>query len=167
MSSGSPGRPSTAGWCCGGIRTLDLRVREQSRTAGEIAKFLDKQAAVKKVYYPGLPGHQGHALAARQQTGFGAMLSLELQDPSSIENFVNALTGPEKLFCLAESLGGYESLIAHPATMTHASMTPEERRLAGVSDALLRISIGLETAGDLKKAFKTAFASLGKTKKGK
>lgn len=158
---GVTGAPFDSWLVLRGIRTLDLRVREQTRTAGEIARYLERHPAVAKVYYPGLPSHDGHALAARQQDGFGAMLSVELANPDKVEAFVNALAGSGKLFSLAESLGGFESLIAHPATMTHASMTAEERRLAGVSDALLRISIGLEAARDLKSALKKAFVAAG------
>lgn len=161
---GVTGAPFDSWLVLRGIRTLDLRVREQARTAGEIARYLDNHPAVGKVYYPGLSTHEGHALAMKQQQGFGAMLSLELKDPALVEPLVNALTGPGKLFSLAESLGGYESLIAHPATMTHASMDPEERRRAGISDALLRVSIGLETARDLKRALKDAFAAIGVTR---
>ncbi|WP_199175993.1 cystathionine gamma-synthase [Telmatospirillum siberiense] len=158
---GVTGAPFDSWLVLRGIRTLDLRVRAQTRTAGEIARYLEGHPAVAKVYYPGLASHEGHALAARQQDGFGAMLSIELTAPDKVEAFVNALAGPGKLFSLAESLGGFESLIAHPATMTHASMTDEERRHAGVSDALLRISIGLEAARDLKNALKKAFAAAG------
>jgi len=101
---------------------------------------------VRKVYYPGLESHPGHALAARQQAGFGAMLSFELEgDVAQIEAFVNEL----KYFSLAESLGGVESLVAHPASMTHASMAPEARRTAGIADSLLRISVGIEDGDDL------------------
>ena len=102
--------------------------------------------AVRKVYYPGLAGHAGHALAARQQQGFGAMLSFELEgDVPQIEAFVDGL----QYFSLAESLGGVESLIAHPASMTHASMAAEARRTAGIADSLLRLSVGIEDGDDL------------------
>lgn len=164
---GVTGAPFDSWLVLRGIRTLELRVREQCRTAAAIAGYLARHPAVAKVYYPGLPSHEGHALAALQQSDFGAMLSIELKDEDKIEAFVNALAGPGKVFSLAESLGGFESLIAHPATMTHASMTPEERSRAGVSDALLRISIGLETARDLKGAFTRAFATVGLKPPGK
>src|SRR5678815_1786811 len=102
-----------------------IRDREN---ATRIAEQLDVHAAVRKVYYPGLASHPGHALAARQQQGFGAMLSFELDgDVAQIEAFVDGL----QYFSLAESLGGVESLIAHPASMTHASMAPEARAAAG------------------------------------
>jgi cystathionine gamma-synthase len=98
------------------------------------------------LYYPGLPSHIGHALAARQQHGFGAMLSLELAGgEAAVRAFVDGL----QYFTLAESLGGVESLVAHPATMTHAAMSPEARAVAGISDGLLRLSVGIEHADDL------------------
>ena len=98
------------------------------------------------MYWPGLAAHPGHQLAARQQHGFGAMLSFELDGGlDAIETFLDGL----RYFSLAESLGGVESLIAHPATMTHASMAPEARRKAGISDALLRVSAGIEDGADL------------------
>src|SRR5690606_8423855 len=103
--------------------------------------------AVAKVHFPGLPSHAGHALAARQQTGFGAMLSLELEGGSeAVRAFVEGL----QHFTLAESLGGVESLVAHPATMTHAAMTPEARAAAGIPDGLLRLSVGIEALEDLQ-----------------
>ncbi len=129
-----------------GLRTLDARLRVHQENATAIATLLDEHPAVSKVYFPGLISHPGHALAARQQTGFGAMLSVELHGgEASVRAFVDGL----KYFTLAESLGGVESLIAHPATMTHAAMTPEARANAGISDGLLRLSVGIESAHDL------------------
>ncbi len=129
-----------------GLRTLGVRLRQHQENATRIAEQLDTHAAVRKVYYPGLASHPGHALAARQQQGFGAMLSFELEgDVTQIEAFVDGL----QYFSLAESLGGVESLIAHPATMTHASMAPEARRTAGIADSLLRVSVGIEDGDDL------------------
>ncbi|MGD8697071.1 MAG: PLP-dependent transferase, partial [Gammaproteobacteria bacterium] len=98
------------------------------------------------VYYPGLEDHPGHEIAARQQSGFGAMVSFELEGGQpSVEAFLDGL----EHFFLAESLGGVESLIAHPATMTHAAMEPEARQTAGISDSLLRLSVGIEDPRDL------------------
>jgi cystathionine gamma-synthase len=129
-----------------GIRTLFARVERQQRTAGLIAEFLHGHPAVPKVWYPGLPTHPGHGIAKAQQSGFGAMLSFELTGGvEGVSRFVHAL----ELFVLAESLGGVESLVAHPATMTHASMSPEARHAAGISDSLLRLSVGLESEADL------------------
>ncbi|WP_371514887.1 PLP-dependent transferase [Brevundimonas denitrificans] len=111
-----------------------------------MAHFLDAHPAVKAVHWPGLKSHPGHALAARQQTGPGAMLAFELNgDVDAVRALVEGL----EIFTLAESLGGVESLIAHPATMTHAAMTPEARQTAGITEGLLRLSVGLEHQDDL------------------
>jgi cystathionine gamma-synthase len=129
-----------------GLRTLAVRLRQHQENALRIAEYLALHPAVRTVYYPGLPGHTGHALAARQQQGFGAMLSFELDgDEANVAAFVDGL----KFFSLAESLGGVESLIAHPASMTHAAMAPEARRTAGIADTLLRVSVGIEDGDDL------------------
>ncbi|MEV8521898.1 cystathionine gamma-synthase [Dyella marensis] len=144
--NGLTGAPFDSFLTLRGLRTLSVRLRQHQENAQRIATLLDGHAAVRKVYYPGLESHPGHALAARQQAGFGAMLSFELEgDVAQIEAFVNEL----KYFSLAESLGGVESLVAHPASMTHASMAPEARRTAGIADSLLRISVGIEDGDDL------------------
>ena len=129
-----------------GLRTLDARLRVHQENALAIAELLATHPAVSKVYFPGLASHPGHTLAARQQKGFGAMLSVELHGgEASVRAFVDGL----RYFTLAESLGGVESLIAHPATMTHAAMTAEARACAGISDGLLRLSVGIESTEDL------------------
>ncbi|WP_439541334.1 cystathionine gamma-synthase [Hyphomicrobium sp.] len=129
-----------------GIRTLFPRVAQQQQTALAIAKYLEGCPAVAKVHYPGLPSHSGHAIAKAQQSGFGAMLSFELTGGiEPVRRFVEAV----QVFTLAESLGGVESLVAHPATMTHAGMDADARRSAGITDGLLRISVGLEAESDL------------------
>jgi cystathionine gamma-synthase len=144
--SGLTGAPFDSYLTLRGLRTLGVRLRQHQENAARIAARLAVHPAVRKVYYPGLSGHPGHALAARQQQGFGAMLSFELADGvPGIEAFVSGL----QYISLAESLGGVESLIAHPATMTHASMAPEARRTAGISDSLLRLSVGIEDGDDL------------------
>lgn len=144
--SGLTGAPFDSYLTLRGLRTLGVRLRQHQENATRIAAQLDAHPAVRKVHYPGLAGHPGHALAARQQQGFGAMLSFELDGGAAgIEAFVGGL----EFFSLAESLGGVESLIAHPATMTHASMAPEARRTAGISDSLLRLSVGIEEGDDL------------------
>jgi cystathionine beta-lyase len=130
-----------------GIETLHLRVKAQSRSAQAIAEFLYRHPAVDKVYYPGLPSHPGHALAARQQQGFGGIVSFTLKEDSKAAAL--ALVTRTRYFNLAESLGGVKSLIAHPATMTHASIPEAKRREAGVTDSLIRLSVGLEEAEDL------------------
>jgi cystathionine gamma-synthase len=138
-----------------GLRTLAPRLRAHEENAARIAALLDGHPAVARVYWPGLPSHPGHALAAQQQSGFGAMLSFELDGGfEAIEAFLDGL----RLFSLAESLGGVESLIAHPATMTHASMAPEARRAAGIGDALLRVSVGIEDGEDLVADLEAALA---------
>lgn len=129
-----------------GLRTLHARMRVHLENAAAIVQVLQRHPAVHKVYYPGLAEHPGHSIAARQQSGFGAMISFELRGGAeAVRECVNDL----KLFTLAESLGGVESLIAHPATMTHASMDPDARRVAGISDSLLRLSVGIEHHEDL------------------
>jgi cystathionine gamma-synthase len=144
--TGVTGSPFDAYQTLRGVRTLFPRVESQQRNAGAVAAFLEAQPQVKAVYYPGLPSHPGHETARKQQRGFGAMLSFELKGGlDEVRRFVNAV----RIFTLAESLGGIESLVAHPATMTHASMDPQARRTAGITDTLLRLSVGLESAGDL------------------
>jgi cystathionine gamma-synthase len=143
---GVTGSPFDAYLTLRGIRTLFARVERQQQSAGRIAEWLEAHPAVRVVHYPGLTSHPGHALAARQQSGFGAMLSVELH--GGIEA-VRALVDTLQVFTLAESLGGVESLIAHPALMTHAAMTPEARVTAGITDGLIRLSIGLEHPEDL------------------
>jgi cystathionine gamma-synthase len=143
---GLTGSPFDAFLTLRGLRTLDARLRVHQENASAIVAALDGHAAVAKVYYPGLASHPGHALAARQQKGFGAMISFELDGgEAAVRAFVDGL----RYFTLAESLGGVESLVAHPATMTHAAMTPEARAKAGISDGLLRLSVGIELADDL------------------
>lgn len=144
--NGLTGAPFDSFLTLRGLRTLGVRLRQHQENAERIATYLDQHAAVRKVYYPGLEHHVGHALAARQQQGFGGMLSFELHgDVPQIEAFVGGL----HFFSLAESLGGVESLVAHPASMTHAAMAPEARRTAGIADTLLRLSIGIEDGDDL------------------
>jgi cystathionine gamma-synthase len=129
-----------------GLRTLEVRYKQHQQNAGEIAAALERHPRVKRVFYPGIPYHQGHAIAKRQQSGFGAIVSFELDAPQ-IE--IRRLCEGLELFTLAESLGGVESLIAHPATMTHAAMSPEDQQRAGISPELLRLSVGIEHAEDL------------------
>lgn len=129
-----------------GLRTLKVRFRQHQNNAQTIAERLEGQPLVRRVYYPGLQSHPGHALAARQQLGFGAIVSFELAaSDTAIERFCHAL----ELFTLAESLGGVESLIAHPASMTHAAMCEADQRAAGISPSLLRLSVGIEDVEDL------------------
>jgi cystathionine gamma-synthase len=133
------------------------RIQRQQESAMTVARFLAHHPFVAAVYYPGLETHPGHALAASQQDGFGAMLSFELKgDTDTVRRFVEAVA----IFTLAESLGGVESLIAHPATMTHAAMGAEARKAAGITDRLIRLSIGLEAASDLTAGLQCGFAAI-------
>ncbi len=144
--NGFTGAPFDSYLTLRGLRTLGVRLRQHQDNAARVAGYLAGHAAVRRVYYPGLAGHPGHALARRQQQGFGAMLSFELAGAiAQVAAFVDGL----RYFSLAESLGGVESLIAHPASMTHASMAVEARRHAGIADTLLRLSVGIEDADDL------------------
>ena len=130
-----------------GLRTLHARLEHHGRNADALAHWLDAQPNVRRVWYPGLPHHPGHELARRQQRGFGALVTLELDGGhDAVREFVAGL----ECFSLAESLGGVESLIAHPATMTHAAMDPAARERAGLTDGLIRLSIGIEALEDLR-----------------
>ncbi|MFZ5638531.1 MAG: O-succinylhomoserine (thiol)-lyase [Pseudomonadota bacterium] len=129
-----------------GLRTLDARLRVHLENTAALVELLQAHPAVRALHYPGLESHPGHAVAARQQKGFGAMLSLELEGG---EDAVRAFVDGLEYFTLAESLGGVESLVAHPATMTHAAMTPEARAAAGIDDGLVRLSVGIEHVDDL------------------
>ena len=143
-----------------GLRTLDARLRVHQENAQSLACWLEEQPGVAHVHYPGLASHPGHALAARQQKGFGAMLGLELEgrDHADAQHAVRAFVEGLRCFTLAESLGGVESLVAHPATMTHAAMAPEARVAAGITDGLLRLSIGIEAVEDLRGDLGAALA---------
>ncbi len=143
---GVTGSPLDAYLTLRGVRTLFVRVERQQLTAATLAAFLGTHPAVSRVHYPGLPSHPGHELAKSQQSGFGAMLSFELAGGLAA---VRILVETLQVFTLAESLGGVESLIAHPPTMTHAAMDPEARATAGITDGLLRLSVGLEDEDDL------------------
>jgi cystathionine gamma-synthase len=129
-----------------GVRTLFARIRVHEENAQLIARALEAHPAVLAVHYPGLESHPGHALAAGQQDGFGGMVSFVVRGG---EPAVEELTAALRCFTLAESLGGVESLIAHPATMTHASMDADARRVAGIGDGLLRLSVGIESGEEL------------------
>ncbi len=129
-----------------GLRTLPLRMAQHQANAAQVVEFLAQHQAVSQVHYPGLKTHPDHPLATRQQRGFGAMVSFELAPEGvGVGQFLDRL----QLFSLAVSLGGVESLVAHPATMTHAAMSPEARQTAGISDNLIRLSVGIEHPADL------------------
>jgi len=129
-----------------GVKTMAVRMEQHQRNAFAIVKFLQSHPKVKKIYYPGLENHHGHDIAKKQMKGFGGMISIEFNLP--LEK-TKQLIASFKLFSLAESLGGVESLVCHPATMTHASIPEKERHATGISDGLVRFSIGIEDAQDL------------------
>jgi cystathionine gamma-synthase len=138
-----------------GLRTLSVRLAAHQANAQAIANRLAGHAAVAALHYPGLAGHPQHALARRQQSGFGAIVSVELRDGEpAVRAFLDGLA----CFTLAESLGGVESLVAHPATMTHAAMTEQARREAGIGIGLLRLSVGIEAEADLVADLDAALA---------
>ena len=128
-----------------GLKTLPLRMRQHDANGRRIAEWLTHQRGIQKVYYPGLPSHPQHELACRQMSGFGGMISIELGDMGRARRFVEAT----RVFALAESLGGVESLIGHPASMTHASVPVAMRQEMGLTDSLVRLSCGIEDAADL------------------
>jgi cystathionine gamma-lyase len=145
--------------CSRALKTLDLRVREQCRTAQRIAEFLAGDRRVSRVLYPGLPAHPGHEIAARQmQGGFGAMLSFEVAGDYQVAKRVAQST---KLFQLAVSLGAVESLIEQPASMSHASYDPAARKAHGITDGLIRLSVGLEDFDDLRDDLDQALGAAG------
>lgn len=142
--------------CSRGLKTLELRVREQCRTAARLAQYLSSHPKVLRVLYPGLPGHPGHALAARQmQGGFGAMLSFEVEGGLEAARQVVQST---RLFQLAVSLGAVESLVEQPALMSHASYDRADRLAHGITDGLVRLSVGLESPEDLEADLAQAMA---------
>lgn len=130
-----------------GLRTLHARLDHHARNSEGLANWLVEQPGINKVYYPGLASHPGHDIAKRQQSKFGAIITVELNGG---HDAVRAFVSDLQYFSLAESLGGVESLIAHPATMTHAAMDPDARKRAGLSDGLMRLSVGIEALEDLR-----------------
>ena len=144
-AGGVPG-PFDAWLTLRGIKTLSVRMRQHAENAMTVARFLAEHARVEKVYYPGLPSHPDHELAKRQMSGFGGMVSFQFKGTyADVERMVRRF----KVFALAESLGGVESLVCHPASMTHASIPRELREARGLTDTLLRLSVGIEDIEDL------------------
>ena len=139
-----------------GIKTLALRVERSQETAMRLARMLAEHDAVEHVYYPGLPDHPDHSIAKRQMKGFGAMLSFDLPDYAAVKVVLDAL----QILTVAESLGGVETLISHPASMTHASIPEPVRMERGIGDGLVRISVGIEDAEDLLGDLEQALAKL-------
>jgi cystathionine gamma-lyase/cystathionine beta-lyase/cystathionine gamma-lyase/homocysteine desulfhydrase len=136
-----------------GIKTLPVRMDAHNANGMAIAKYLARHKKVKKLYYPGLPSHPGHALAKRQMSGFGGMIAFDLGALAQAKRFLSRV----RLCSLGESLGGVETLISHPATMTHASVPPAQRRKLGIGDGLVRMSVGIEDVKDLIADLENAF----------
>ncbi len=148
--------PQTAWLVLRGIKTLALRMERHNSNALEIAKWLRDQPKVKQVFYPGLKDHWNHAVAAKQMRGFGGMISFDMGGSEEAKKFINSL----ELVSIATSLGGVESIIQHSASMTHATLSAEERMLAGISDGLLRFSVGIEEKDDLIADIENALNSV-------
>jgi cystathionine gamma-synthase len=143
---GATGAPFDSFLTLRGLRTLQVRIRQHEESAILLAHVLAEQPCIRKVYYPGLESHAGHKLAAKQQSGFGGMLSFEINGgEAAVRAFVDSL----QFFSLAESLGGVESLVCHPQTMTHAPVCNEALKEAGIQESLIRLSVGLESTEDL------------------
>lgn len=140
-----------------GLKTLAVRMREHEKNASCLAEFLSRHEKVAKVYYPGLQGTQDHRIASEQMRGFGGMLSLEIKgDIAAVERFLSSL----KVFLLAESLGGVESLVSYPAKMTHAALPEQERLKRGIGDTLVRLSVGIENVEDLEADLEHALRAI-------
>jgi len=141
-----------------GVKTLSLRMRAHEENGMALARFLDQRAEVERVYYPGLESHPDHALACQQQSGFGGMLSFDMKGG---EDRAQAFIARLHLYSFAESLGGVESLIEHPASMSHAAMTPAGLAAAGIGPGTVRVSAGIEASTDLIADMEQAFAAIG------
>jgi len=147
-----------------GLRTLNVRYRQHAENAAAVADCLDGSDLVSKVYYPGLKSHPGHDLAKKQQDSFGAMISFEID---ACEEEIAVFLSSVKLFTLAESLGGVESLVAHPASMTHAAMSAEDQEAAGICSCLLRLSVGIEHVEDLLADLEQGFEAVRRFRQNK
>jgi len=139
-----------------GVKTLAVRMKRHEENGIAVASYLANHRKVKKVNYPGLPDHPQHALAKRQMSGFGALISFELGSKDNAAKFLNRV----RLCSLGESLGGVETLISHPETMTHASVPLEQRMRLGITPGLVRISVGIEDAEDLIADLENAFEGI-------
>jgi len=135
-----------------GLKTLALRIRQHNENAGRLALFLQKHPAVAKVLYPGLPDHPDHAIAARQMRGFGGMLAFEMRDASRVDHLLQRF----RVVTPALSLGGVESLVCVPSRTSHRTMSPDDRRRVGITDGLIRVSVGIEDIDDLLEDFAQA-----------
>ena len=156
-SGGVPG-PQDCFLILRGIKTLHLRVERSCKNAAKIAKFLKKHPKVGKVYWPGFKSHPGHKIAKKQMSNFGGMVSFDFKEDDY--EIAKTILSSTKLFSLAESLGGVESLIGHPASMTHASIPKEERMKVGLTDSMIRLSVGIEDIDDLIEDLEQAFEKI-------
>jgi len=138
------------------VKTLAVRMKRHDESGREVAAFLAGHKKVKKVFYPGLADHPQHELAKRQMSGFGAMISFET---GSLSN-ANKMLRKVQVCSLGESLGGVETLISHPATMTHAALGEKGRKAIGITDGLVRISVGIEDVGDIVEDLEQALAGI-------
>jgi cystathionine beta-lyase/cystathionine gamma-synthase len=139
-----------------GIKTLPVRMRAHDANGRAVAEWLEAHPKVKKVIYPGLASHPGHALAAKQMTGFGGMISFDLGSETAARSLLDRVV----VCALGESLGGVESLISHPASMTHASVEPAERLARGITPGLVRVSVGIEDLGDILEDLERALSAV-------
>jgi len=139
-----------------GVKTLGVRMPQHDRSGRQVADFLARNKKVKKVFYPGLPDHPQHELAQRQMSGFGSMITFET---GSLKN-ANKMLKKVQICSLAESLGGVETLISHPATMTHAALGEKGRRAIGITDGMVRISVGIEDVEDILEDLDQALAAI-------
>ena len=155
-SSGAVTAPMDSFLVLRGIKTLHLRVQRHCENGEKVAQFLLDHPKVANVYWPGLESHPNHSIAKKQMRGFGGMISFDLKENRMEDAY--AIAKKVKVFALAESLGGVESLIGHPATMTHASIPKEEREKTGVTDSLIRLSVGVEDIEDIIADLKQAMA---------
>jgi len=155
--TGVTGAPFDSFLILRGLRTLDVRIQRHAKNATKLVDYLVSQPQVEKVYYPGLTNHPGHEIAKKQQSGFGSMISFKIKgDVETVKTFLSSL----EVFSLAESLGGVESLICHPSTMTHAAVSLEEQAIAGITQNLLRVSVGIENIDDLIEDIQSAFKAV-------
>jgi cystathionine beta-lyase/cystathionine gamma-synthase len=159
-AAGAVAGPFDAWLALRGTKTLHLRMRQHDANGRRIAAWLVEQLGPERVYYAGLPSHPQHELATRQMSGFGGMISIELDTRERAAH----LLGRTKVFSLAESLGGVESLISHPASMTHASVPPEMRAKLGITDGLVRLSCGVEDVEDLLADLERGFDHMPRAK---
>jgi cystathionine gamma-lyase len=154
-STGAVAGPFDAFLAMRGLKTLHLRMRQHCESALDLARWLERHPAVERVIYPGLKSHAQHVLARRQMDGFGGIISVEVKGGLRVARRVLERS---ELFALAESLGGVESLIEHPAIMTHASIPPANRKRLGISDSLIRLSVGVEDIEDLRSELAASLA---------